>query len=171
MKKEKFHLRDLTFNELHRWMGDDLYAVDLDFLEFTIEDNAIKLVAVVETKSEFANLNFYRLQHRSQQKLANDAKIPYIVVQYFRPDYHVIIYPRNSYAKKFVPDVQEMSLLSYTKLLYEMRGQKCPEDIIPRLSKSRISSIVREYKKQRLSSMEEELIKLKKELQYNGYKT
>jgi len=168
VKKERFHLRDLTFNELHRWMGDDLYAVDLDFLEFTLEDGAIKLVAVIEVKSEYANINFSRLQHRAQKKLANDAKIPYFVVQYFQPDYTVTVYPRNMYAKRFIPDVQTLSLLSYMKLLYEIRGQPYPEHIVSLLSKSRIGSIVREYKKQRLSSIEEEEIRLKKELFVNG---
>jgi hypothetical protein len=167
-RKERYHLRDLAFNELHRHFGDDLYAVDLDFLEFTLCETGIKLVAIIEVKSEYAKLNFSRLQHRAQLKLSDYAGVPYFVVKYITPNYDVVVYPMNFYAKKFVPDMQEMSLLSYMKLLYEIRGKKCPDHIISNLTKHRIISIVREYKKQRLASLEEEASKLRRELYLNG---
>ena len=167
-RKEHYHLRDLAFNELHRHFGDDLYAVDLDFLEFTLCESGVKLVAVIEVKSEYAKLNFSRLQHRAQLKLSDYAGVPYFVVKYITPNYDVVVYPMNFYARRIIPDMQHMSLLSYAKLLYEIRGKKCPEHIISKLTKSRISSIIREYKKQRLASLEEEICKLRKELYLNG---
>ena len=169
VRKERYHLRDLIFNELHRHFGEGLYAVDLDFLEFRLEDNAIKLISLIEVKSEYAKLNFSRLQHRAQKQLANAAGIPYFTVKYLKPDYTVMIYPMNKLAKHYIPVVQEMSLSEYAQLLYQLRGLKCPEHILSHLENHNIHNVDRQYKLHRINAMEKEVIKLKKELGINGF--
>jgi hypothetical protein len=169
VRKERYHLRDLIFNELHRHFGEGLFASDLDFLEFQLDGNSIILNALIETKSEHARLNFSRLQHRAQKKLANDAHIPYFVTKYHKPDYTVKVYPMNKWAKTFLEDVTTMDLCEYAKLLYKIRGIKCPESILSKLKNHDIHDIDRQYKLNRISAMEKELIKLKKELGLNGY--
>jgi len=168
VRKERYHLRDLIFNELHRHFGESLYAVDLDFLEFRLEDNAIRLISLMEVKSEHAKLNFSRLQHRAQKQLANAAGIPYFTVKYLKPDYMVMVYPMNHLAKNYVPSVQQMSLSEYAQLLYQLRNMKCPEHIISHLKNHHIHDVDRQYKLHRISAMEKEIIKLKKELGING---
>jgi len=168
VRKERYHLRDLIFNELHRHFGEGLYAVDLDFLEFRLENNSIRLISLIEVKSEHAKLNFSRLQHRAQKQLANAAGIPYFTVKYLKPDYTVMIYPMNKMAKKYIPDVCEMSLVEYAQLLYQLRGLVCPEHITSHLENHHIHDVDRQYKIHRLNAMEKEIIKLKKELKING---
>lgn len=169
VRKERYHLRDLIFNELHRHFGEGLFAVDLDFLEFKLEGNIIKLACIIEVKNEHARLNFSRLQHRAQKKLANAAGIPYFTVKYLKPDYKVLIYPMNGLAKHYVPIVTEMSLIEYAQLLYRLRGLECPGHIISLLKDHHIKDVDRQYKLNRLHAMEKEIIKLKKELGINGY--
>ena len=169
VRKERYHLRDLIFNELHRHFGEGLFAVDLDFLEFKLEGNAIKLAALIEVKNEHAKLNFSRLQHRAQKKLANLAQIPYITVKYIKPDYKVLVYPMNGLAKEYVPIVTEMSLVEYAQLLYRLRDLKCPEHITSLLKNHHIHDVDRQYKLNRLNAMEKEIIKIKRELNLNGY--
>ena len=170
VRKERYHLRDLIFNELHRHFGEGLFAVDLDFLEFRLEGSNIKLISLIEVKSEYAKLNFSRLQHRAQKKLANSAGIPYFTVKYMKPDYTVLVYPMNRLAKNYIQEVQEMSLLEYAQLLYHLRGQTCPEAITSHLKEHHIHDVDRQYKLNRLNAMEKEIIKLKKELGLNGFK-
>jgi hypothetical protein len=169
VRKERYHLRDLIFNELHRHFGEGLYAVDLDFLEFRLDGNSINLTSLIEVKSEHARLNFSRLQHRAQKKLANLAGIPYFTVKYIKPDYKIMIYPMNRLAKKYVPEVQEMSLIEYTQLLYILRGLTCPDYILAHLENHHIHDVDRQYKLNRINAMEKEIIKLKKELGLNGF--
>jgi len=169
VRKERYHLRDLIFNELHRQFGEGLYAVDLDFLEFKLDGNIVKLSSLIEVKSEHAHLNFSRLQHRAQKKLANAAGIPYFTVQYEKPDYKVTVYPMNGLAKKYVPHVKEMSLKEYAQFLYDLRGLECPEHITTHLKQHHIHDVDRQYKLNRLNAMEREIIKLKKELGLNGF--
>jgi hypothetical protein len=169
VRKERYHLRDLIFNELHRHFGEGLYAVDLDFLEFRLDGNSINLSSLIEVKSEHARLNFSRLQHRAQKKLANLAGIPYFTVKYIKPDYKIMIYPMNRLAKKYVPEVQEMSLIEYTQLLYTLRGLICPDHILAHLENHHIHDVDRQYKLNRINAMEKEIIKLKRELGLNGF--
>jgi len=169
VRKERYHLRDLIFNELHRHFGEGLFAVDLDFLEFKLEGNSIKLAALIEVKNEHARLNFSRLQHRAQKKLANLAGVPYLTVKYLKPDYRVLVYPMNKLAKDYVPMVTEMSLVEYAHLLYKLRGLGCPDHITTLLKNHHIHDVDRQYKLNRLNAMEKEIIKLKKELGINGY--
>jgi len=169
VRKERYHLRDLIFNELHRHFGEGLFAVDLDFLEFKLEENSIKLAALIEVKNEHAKLNFSRLQHRAQKRLANLAQIPYITVKYLKPDYTVIVYPMNELAKEYVPIVTEMLLVEYAQLLYRLRGIKCPEHITLLLKNHHIHDVDRQYKLNRLKAMEKEIIRLKRELDFNGF--
>jgi hypothetical protein len=169
VRKERYHLRDLIFNELHRHFGEGLFAVDLDFLEFKLDGNTIKLTSLIEVKNEHAKLNFSRLQHRAQKKLANLAGIPYFTVKYIKPDYKIMIYPMNGLAKEYVPIVTEMSLVEYAKLLYKLRGLECPDHITLLLKNHHIHDVDRQYKLNRLNAMEKEIIKLKKELGINGY--
>jgi hypothetical protein len=169
VRREKYHLRDLIFNELHRHFGEGLFAVDLDFLEFKLEGNSIKLAALIEVKNEHARLNFSRLQHRAQKKLANLSGVPYITVKYLKPDYKVLVYPMNGLAKEYVPIVTEMSLVEYAQLLYKLRGLRCPDHITALLENHHIHDVDRQYKLNRLNAMEKEIIKLKKELGINGY--
>lgn len=169
VRKERYHLRDLIFNELHRHFGEGLFAVDLDFLEFKLEGNTIKLAAIIEVKNEHAKLNFSRLQHRAQKKLASLAGIPYFTTKYIKPDYKVLVYPMNGLAKNYVPETTEMSLVEYAQLLYNLRGLQCPEHIIAKLKMHHIHDVDRQYKLNRLNAMEKEIIKLKKELGINGF--
>lgn len=169
VRKERYHLRDLIFNELHRHFGEGLFAVDLDFLEFKLEGNSIKLAALIEVKNEHAKLNFSRLQHRAQKKLANLAQVPYFTTKYIKPDYKVLIYPMNRLAKEYVPIVTEMSLVEYAQLLYKLRGLKCPDHITSLLENHHIHDVDRQYKLNRLNAMEKEILKLKRELGVNGY--
>jgi hypothetical protein len=169
VKRERYHLRDLIFNELHRQFGEGLYAVDLDFLEFKLEGNSIKLAALVEVKSEHAKLNFSRLQHRAQKKLANLSGIPYFTTQYKKPEYGVTVYPMNSLAKHYIPDVTTMSIKEYAQFLYTIRDLECPDHISSSLKQHKIHDVDRQYKLNRLHAMEKEIIKLKKELGINGF--
>jgi len=169
VRKERYHLRDLIFNELHRQFGEGLYAVDLDFLEFKLDGNNVKLSSIIEVKSEHAKLNFSRLQHRAQKKLANLAGVPYFVVQYTKPDYKVILYPMNKLAKHYVPDVTAMSIKEYAQFLYAIRDLECPDHISSNLKQHYIHDVDRQYKLNRLNAMEKEIIKLKKELGINGF--
>lgn len=171
VRKERYFLRDLIFNEIHRTFGEGLFATDLDFLEFSLDKNNVTLSALIETKSEHAKLNFSRLQHRAQKKLANLAGIPYYTVKYHKPNYNVTIYPMNKLAKQIIPNTITMNLCDYAKFLYKIRGLKCPEYILERLKKDcNVHEIDRQYKLSRIGAMEKELIKLKKELGLNGYK-
>lgn len=170
VRKERYHLRDLIFNELHRHFGEGLFASDLDFLEFQLDGNSIKLNALIEVKNEHAKLNFSRLQHRAQKKLATEAGIPYFTVKYVKPDYQVIVYPMNGWAKNYIFETTTMNLSEYAELLYKLRGMKCPDSVIKKLKNHNIHDVDRQYKLNRVKAMEKELIKLKKELGLNGYR-
>lgn len=169
VRKERYHLRDLIFNELHRRFGEGLFAVDLDFLEFQLDGSTIKLNSLIEVKSEHAKLNFSRLQHRAQKKLANAAAIPYFVVKYVKPDYGVMVYPMNKWAKNYISDITTMDLRDYARLLYKLRGLECPDHVLEKLEDHHIHDVDRQYKLNRLNAMEKEIIKIKKELGINGY--
>lgn len=169
VKRERYHLRDLIFNELHRQFGEGLYAVDLDFLEFKLDGNNVKLSSLIEVKSEHAKLNFSRLQHRAQKKLANLAGIPYFVTKYFKPDYRVTVYPMNGLAKQYISEVTDMSIKEYAQFLYALRDQQCPDHISSSLKQHKIHDVDRQYKLNRLNAMEKEIIKIKKELGINGF--
>jgi hypothetical protein len=170
VRKERYHLRDLIFNELHRHFGEGLFASDIDFLEFQLLKSTVNLNAIIEVKCELAKINFSRLQHRAQKKLANLAELPYYIVQYEKPDYNVKVYPMNKWAKEYVPAVTTMSLKEYAILLYEIRGKKCPDFILSKLEIHHIHEIDHEYKLERIRAMEKEIIKLKRELGLNGYR-
>lgn len=157
-------VRELDLNYLHRQYGSNIFCTDIDFLEFKISGNDAIPVALIETKSQHAKLNFNRLQHKVQANLSNNAGIPYFVVQYTTPYYDMEVFPMNNFAKRFLPDTESMSLISYIKLLYEMRELHCPDSIIRNLSKKYITDLMREYKRKRLKSLEEEVIILKREL-------
>jgi len=75
----------------------------------------------------------------------------------------------NRLAKKYVPEVQEMSLIEYTQLLYTLRGLICPDHILAHLENHHIHDVDRQYKLNRINAMEKEIIKLKRELGLNGF--
>jgi hypothetical protein len=157
-------VRELDFNYLHRQYGSNIYCTDIDFLEFKISGNDAIPIALIESKSQYATLNFNRLQHKVQMNLSNNAEVPYFVVQYTTPYYDIEVFPMNSFAKRFLPDTESMSLISYIKLLYEMRELHCPDSIIRNLSKKHITDLVRDYKIKRLKSLEDEMATLRREI-------
>jgi len=170
VRKEHYHLRDLIFNEIHRGFGEGIFATDLDFLEYRLDKNSIILSALIETKSEYAKINFSRLQHKAQRRLAELANLPYFTVKYIKPDYNVIIYPMNKLAKHYIPIVTAMSLKEYIILLYELRGLRCPNYILSKLEVHHIHETERQYKLDRIKAMEKEIVKLRQEIGLNGYK-
>ena len=143
MKAESTGWRDLDLPLRHRTWGDDVPAVDLDFV--ALEYNYLVPVALIDYKSGFSyaesardRANFAALSKlasfydgpRSEGPAPADGRgIPFIVVPYERRPWRFKIQPRNDVAHEILPLAAtntELSEERYVRFLYWLRGNGAP---------------------------------------------
>lgn len=125
---ERTGWRDEGLSLRHRQWGFDCPAVDLDFV--MVEYNHGSVCAIVEYKNEFAAPQYpSHPSYKALADLATRSKVPFFAVRYASDFSRWKAHPLNSYAKKHLPNSNELSEKGWVDLLYRVRGLPMPQDL------------------------------------------
>lgn len=142
---------DLSYSEWHRTTGPKIYCTDVDMIEHAYIDGEPHPVAITDLKAveptaqNHQPIHLSRSSIRLQKNMADRLAVPFfIVVHYTAPAYEIksfYVVPANSLAKRFFTEskipshfIDEigvwMSERAYTQMLYALRGETAPIEIL-----------------------------------------
>ena len=143
MIRERLGKRNLTYNNRHRQWGNSLNTMDVDFMEYK---NG-KPVALIETK--FGLIKEIDLNDEKMDALCAlaDDRIPVFCVVYYPMDAnhelvgveregipveHIqfVVIGVNDSGRKAVPSRKRMSEKEYVELLYQIRNETVPTEVV-----------------------------------------
>lgn len=132
IRKERTNWRDHALSNRHRVWGLDCPAVDVDFL--LLEFNEGRPLALVEYKAFGAvRPNPNSPTYRALRTLADNSKIPLLIVFYAHNTFWVRVTPVNYFATQVFPIEVVLNEKEYVAALYRMRGLTLPADVATQL--------------------------------------
>ena len=145
-KPEISGIRDSWISTRHRLFGSICYFADLDYVlteADNMNDSAFRgmeyynnqPVALIEYKHYSHNGDTTHPSFQALAYMADKCQIPAFLVRYNPEQYTYLVKPLNKYAQA-VPWCQSEKLFSeknYVKLMYWLRKQVCPPQVLARL--------------------------------------
>lgn len=129
---ERTGWRDEAISARHREWGFNCPAADLDFV--VIEYNLGAPVALVEYKHLAAfEPNLKHPTYMAHRTLANNSRIPYMIVFYGKDPWWFRIIPANEFAADFFTPNQIMTEYEYVTKLYLIRSIAVDEVVMRKL--------------------------------------
>ena len=119
---------DLALNDRHRLWGDNVPAVDIDWL--LVEYDRRVPVALIDYQHAAGSLDA-KLGGSNLEaftRLADMAGLPAFVVRYRQP-WEFSPYGLNDIALGVMPDARRLDEESYVRWLYRLRGRRMPESV------------------------------------------
>jgi len=133
VRDERSGWRDEVLSRRHRLWGFDCPMVDIDFI--VVEYDLGMPKALIEYKHEDADLTQTHIRSlEALQVLADNSKIPFLMVIYKGDCSRYRIIPRNSFAKNWFPEETTLPEKEYVSFLYRLRGRVAPPEILKLLS-------------------------------------
>lgn len=133
VRGERTGWRDEAISLRHRLYGWDAPFVDLDFPG--IEYDRAEVVVLVEYKAKGAQIpNLQHPTYRAMAKLADNSKIPFLVVFYDPQTWMYFVMPANRYAKTHFTSPVMLTERSYVEFLYRVRNRQAPAGLLEKLN-------------------------------------
>lgn len=135
VRQERSGWRDEWISERHRHWGYNCPAVDVDFV--MVEYNQGTPVALVEYKADGNTYVARNMNHptlKAIRILADNSKIPFLLVSYAKDPSWFRLTPANSFARKRFAAPVVMSEREYVGALYALRHMKLPDDLAQQLN-------------------------------------
>jgi hypothetical protein len=143
---ERTGMRDAWLHQfiskVHRTWGPSTQMVDADWV--IAEHSNGMPVAVIEFKSKFGQRVLFPeddINLKCLKALADNSKIPFIVVWYWRPEAAFKISVENDYAGDYFTDQEMLTERDFVERVYLLRGMSLPIGIADRLK----TEIPKEY--------------------------
>lgn len=133
VRQERTQWRDQSLSQRHRKYGWDSPAVDLDMI--LVEFSAGTPCALVEYKAVGAReVNLAHPTYVAIRKLADCARIPFLIAFYDSATWIYTITPANEFARAYVSETKTYSEREYVTLLYKMRGLEPEQQVLAELN-------------------------------------
>lgn len=130
---ERTGWRDEDISRRHRQWGFNCPAADLDWL--VVEYSVGEPAALVEYKHNAAPMpNILHPNYQAQKKLANNSRIPCMIVFYSKVDWSMRVFPLNRFAEQHYEWGQVLSERQYVTSLYKLRCLAIQRKVLDRLN-------------------------------------
>lgn len=149
---EKYNLRDNSPSIMHRFIGPNMLATDIDhiecnlqqdpdsiddcrFLESSLNKDGLDIHALIEYKHGNIKRVPNNVAFQSLRSLAARASLPmFVVVYYGLDDDHdvpmMLVIPANKYACLYVPVASWCSVYEYSELMHRLRRMPFNPDAV-----------------------------------------
>jgi hypothetical protein len=133
VRNERTGWRDEAISERHRLYGYDAPFVDLDFVG--IEYDKARVMALVEYKAKGARIpSLEHPSYRAMRELADNSKVPFLVVFYDPQTWMYFVMPANQFAQRHFKTPVMLTERSYVEFLYRLRNRQAPAGLLEKLN-------------------------------------
>lgn len=136
VRQERTGWRDEDISARHRLWGWDCPAIDIDFLMVEYDYGSPKALIEYKYWNETArHPNLNSPSYAAIRELADNSKIPFLIVFYFKNPWIFHVVPGNQFASLagFPDQNRHWTEREFVESLYRLRGRLLPQDIDAKL--------------------------------------